>query len=178
MRHEAEVVLPELLSFAGVRHPILLGHSDGASICILYSAAFPEIPRAVILEAPHVFVEDLTIDSIAKIREEYGKSGLRAGLARHHQHADEMFHGWTDIWLSPPFRKWNIEQRLDAVRCPVLVIQGHEDEYGTAAQVAAIERRVAHRETLMLSNCGHSPHRDQPPATLEAIAKFVAKIVP
>ena len=176
MHHEAEVVLPELLNRAEIDHPILLGHSDGASICILHAAAFPEIPRAIILEAPHVFVEDLTISSIAKIREEYGKSALRAKLARHHQHADEMFHGWADIWLNSTFRKWNIEQRLDAVRCPVLVIQGQEDEYGTAAQVAAIERRVAYPETLMLPNCGHSPHRDQPHAMLEASAKFVEKI--
>jgi pimeloyl-ACP methyl ester carboxylesterase len=178
MHDEAEVGLPELLKLAGVHHPILLGHSDGASICILHAAAFPEIPRAVILEAPHVFVEEVTISSIAKIREEYGKSDLRAKLARHHQHPDEMFHGWTDIWLNPKFRKWNIEQCLDEVRCPVLVIQGHEDEYGTAAQVAAIERRVSYQETLMLSNCGHSPHRDQPQTTLEAIARFVGKIVP
>jgi pimeloyl-ACP methyl ester carboxylesterase len=178
MHHEAEIVLPDLLKQAGIEHPILLGHSDGASICILHAAAFPEIPRAVILEAPHVFVEEVTISSIAKIREEYGKSHLRAKLARHHQHPDEMFHGWTDIWLNPSFRKWNIEQRLAEVRCPVLVFQGHGDEYGTAAQVAALERRVAHHETLMLPNCGHSPHRDQPNATLEAIAKFVRKIVP
>lgn len=176
MHHEGIVVLPALLAQLEIRRPILLGHSDGGSISLLYAAATAESLRALILEAPHVFVEDLTVQSIAKIGDVYRTTDLPAKLARHHDHPDEMFWGWNDIWLEPGFRAWNIEASLDAIRCPVLVIQGHEDEYGTMAQVAAIQRRIPHAETLALANCGHSPHRDQPAATLAAIADFIRKL--
>jgi pimeloyl-ACP methyl ester carboxylesterase len=176
MHHEGTVVLPVLLERLGIQRPILLGHSDGASISIIYAAASPECPRALILEAPHLFVEDLTVQSIEKIGMAYETTGLREKLARHHDHADEMFWGWNNIWVDPAFRAWNIEDRVDAVRCPLLVIQGNEDEYGTLAQIAAIKRRLPGAETLTLSNCGHSPHRDQPEALLEAISQFMLKV--
>jgi pimeloyl-ACP methyl ester carboxylesterase len=177
MHHEATVALPALLERLGIQRPILLGHSDGASICILYAATFPaSSPQALILEAPHVFVEDLAVQSIAKIRTAYETTDLPDKLARHHDHADETFWGWNDIWLDPAFRSWNIEDRLDSIRCPLLAIQGHEDEYGTPAQVEAIKRRVPNAQTLMLPNCGHSPHRDQPEATLQAISQFMLKL--
>ena len=176
MHHEATVVLPSLLEQLGIQRPILLGHSDGASIAIIYAATSLANPQALILAAPHVFVEDLTVLSIAKIRTAYRTTELPAKLARHHDHAEEMFWGWNDIWLDPEFRGWNIEDCLDSIRCPVLTIQGEEDEYGTLAQVDAIKRRVPHAQTLVLSNCGHSPHRDQPTATLQAISQFVRKL--
>ena len=172
MHHQGKVVLPALLEELGIERPILLGHSDGGSISIIYAAALTN-SRALILEAPHVFVEDLTVASIAKIRTTYQTTDLPQKLGRHHEHVDEAFWGWNDIWLDPAFRDWNIEDCLDAIRCPVLVIQGEQDEYGTLAQIAAIQQRVAHAQALVLKNCGHSPHRDQPAATLEAIAKFV-----
>ena len=131
--------------------------------------------RALILEAPHVFVEDVTVESIAKVRDAYASTDLRTKLGRHHSHVDEVFREWTKIWLDGKFRDWNIEDELHKVRCPVLVIQGTDDEYGTMAQVAAIRRGVQGAETLLLPECGHSPHRDQTEATLEAIVGFLGE---
>jgi pimeloyl-ACP methyl ester carboxylesterase len=178
MHHEGMIVLPAVLAQLGIRRPILLGHSDGASICIIYAAGCSSdpgaYPRALILEAPHVFVEDLTVDSIAKIRTVYGTTDFAKRLSRYHDHVEETFWGWNDIWLDPEFRHWNIEDCLDSIRCSALVIQGEDDEYGTLAQVEAIKRRLPDIQTLVLPNCGHSPHRDQPATTLAAISKFVA----
>jgi pimeloyl-ACP methyl ester carboxylesterase len=176
MHNEATVALPALLEQLGIPRPILLGHSDGGSICLIYAATSSASPRALILEAPHLFVEDLTVQSIAKIRDVYKTTDLPQKLARHHDHADETFWGWNDIWLDPAFRDWNIEDRLSSIRCPLLVIQGTEDEYGTLAQVDAMKRRLPHAQSLVLSKCGHSPHRDQPVATLEAMSQFIRKL--
>jgi pimeloyl-ACP methyl ester carboxylesterase len=176
MHHEAKVVLPELLRLFEIERPILLGHSDGASIALIYAGTWPAQVRALILEAPHVFVEDFGIRSIAAIRKLYESSDLPQRLARYHDHADETFRGWNDIWLDPQFRGWNIEGYLAAISCPTLVIQGEDDEYGTLAQVEAIQRRMPATQTLILPDCGHSPHRDQPGLTLAAISKFVATL--
>jgi pimeloyl-ACP methyl ester carboxylesterase len=176
MHHEGEVVLPELLERMGVRHPVLLGHSDGGSIALLYAAARPNAVNALILEAPHVFVEDLTVKSIRSLRDAYDGSGLGQRLARYHDHPDEMFRAWTEIWLDPAFRAWNIEDRLEAIRCPLLLMQGEDDHYGTRAQIDAITSRVSTAEAVMLPDCGHSPHRDQPETVLAAIAGFMRRI--
>jgi pimeloyl-ACP methyl ester carboxylesterase len=176
MHHEAKVVLPELLRQFEIERPILLGHSDGASIALIYAGTWHQQVRALILEAPHVFVEDFGIRSIAAIRKLYESSDLPQKLARYHDHVDEIFRGWNDIWLDPQFRDWNIEEYLAAISCPTLVIQGEDDEYGTLAQVEAIRRRVPATQTLILPHCGHSPHRDQPSLTLDAISKFVATL--
>jgi pimeloyl-ACP methyl ester carboxylesterase len=176
MHHEAKVVLPELLRQFEIERPILLGHSDGASIALIYAGTWPAQVRALILEAPHVFVEDFGIRSITAIRKLYESSALPQRLARYHDHADETFRGWNDIWLDPQFRDWNIEEYLAAISCPTLVIQGENDEYGTLAQVEAIQRRVPATQSLILPHCGHSPHRDQTSLTLDAISKFVATL--
>jgi pimeloyl-ACP methyl ester carboxylesterase len=176
MRHEAQVALPDLLERCEIQGPILLGHSDGGSICIIHAATAERKPRAMVLEAPHVFVEDLSVQSIAKIRAVYQTTDLPKMLARHHDHVDETFWGWNDIWLDPRFRSWNIEECLSEITCPLLVIQGENDEYGTLAQVEAIKSRVPGTETLVLPECGHSPHRDQPEKTLAAITKFVQRV--
>lgn len=176
MHHEACVVLPQLLAHFQIPSPILLGHSDGASIALIYAATCPAKPRALILEAPHTFVEDLTVASIAKIRAAYRSTDLREKLLRYHDFVDETFWGWNDIWLDPNFRSWNIENLLGAITCPVLVLQGTNDEYGTPAQLASIQTRVPHAQTLMPQHCGHSPHRDQPERTLEAISAFTARL--
>jgi pimeloyl-ACP methyl ester carboxylesterase len=170
MHHEGEIVLPELLDKLAVEWPILLGHSDGGSISLIFAGKYPERTKALILEAPHLFVEDLSIASIAATKAAYENTNLRARLGCYHAHVDETFWGWNDIWLDPRFRSWNIEAYLDSIRCPVLCIQGHEDEYGTPAQVEAIRTRVPGTEVLMLSNCKHSPHREQQAATLEKMA--------
>ncbi len=176
MHHEAKVVLPELLSQFEIQRPILLGHSDGASIALIYAGTWPERVRGLVLEAPHVSVEDVNIRSITAIRELYESSDLPQKLARYHDHADETFRGWNDIWLDPQFRNWNIEEYLAAISCPTLVIQGENDEYGTLAQVEAIQRRVPATQSLNLPRCGHSPHRDQSSLTLDVISKFVATL--
>jgi pimeloyl-ACP methyl ester carboxylesterase len=176
MHHEGEVVLPELLDKLNITRPILLGHSDGGSIAIIFAGKYPERPRALVLEAPHVFVEDLSVASIAEAKVAYLTTDLPRKLGRYHQHVDATFWGWNDIWLDPQFRAWNIEEYLPAIRCPVLCIQGEDDEYGTIAQVKAIQARVPATEVVMLPNCKHSPHRDQPDATLEKMVEFVAGV--
>jgi len=176
MHHEGEVVLPELLDKLRITHPILLGHSDGASIALIFASTYPEIPQALILEAPHVFVEDLSVASIANAKVAFRTTELRQKLARYHAHVDETFWGWNDIWLDPRFRPWNIESYLPAIRCPILCIQGEQDEYGTIAQVLAIQRQVSGTQVVMLPECRHSPHRDQPEATLNAMAEFIRDV--
>jgi pimeloyl-ACP methyl ester carboxylesterase len=176
MHHEGEVVLPELLDKLGVERPIVLGHSDGGSIALIFAGKYPERTRALILEAPHVFVEDLSVASIASAKDKYQTTNLRALLNCYHAHVDATFWAWNDIWLNPEFRSWNIESYLDTIRCPVLCLQGEDDEYGTRAQVETIVAKVPGAELLMLPKCGHSPHRDQREITLEKMTEFVEKI--
>jgi pimeloyl-ACP methyl ester carboxylesterase len=176
MHHEAKVVLPELLRQFEIRQPILLGHSDGASIALIYAGTCPEHVRGLVLEAPHVFVEDFGLRSTRAIRTLYESSDLPQRLGRYHDHVDEMFRGWNDIWLDPRFRDWNIEEYLPPIVCPVLVIQGEDDEYGTVAHMETIQSQGPRSQTLILPRCGHSPHRDQRDLTLEAILKFVAAV--
>jgi pimeloyl-ACP methyl ester carboxylesterase len=172
MHHEAQVVLPGLLNAMGIERPILLGHSDGGSIALIYAGSFPESPRALILEAPHIFVEELSVASIAAAKVSFETTDFREKLAKYHAHVDETFWGWNDIWLDPEFRSWNIEEYLGAIRCPVLCIQGEQDEYGTPTQVHTIGVRVSGAEVVMLADCKHSPHRDQREKTLEAVERF------
>jgi pimeloyl-ACP methyl ester carboxylesterase len=176
MHREALDVLPAFCRAHAIENPVLVGHSDGASIALIHAGAGHEASGLVAM-APHVFVEDLSIASIAAAREAWATTDLRSRLARYHDDADGAFRGWNDVWLDPAFRTWNIERYLGSIRCPVLLIQGKDDEYGTMAQLDAIERRVGGPvERLELEHCGHSPHRDQREATLAAIADFVARI--
>jgi pimeloyl-ACP methyl ester carboxylesterase len=175
MHIEALDVLPALLDRIGIDEPLLIGHSDGASIALLHAASGSRPVRALAALAPHVFVEDVSVASIAKARRIYETTDLRAKLGRYHADVDAAFYGWNDIWLAPVFRNWNIEDCLPTVRCPLLLIQGCDDEYGTSAQLDSIEHRVGGKVVrLELPDCAHSPHRDQPRATLAAIADFVA----
>ena len=166
----------DLLAALGIRRPVLVGHSDGASIALIHAGSRDGLTGLAVL-APHVFVEDISVQSIAAARTTFETTDLPQKLARHHADARRTFCGWNDIWLHPDFRRWNIEGFLPAIRCPVLAIQGADDEYGTMAQVEAIERQVGGRcEVVRLQACGHSPHRDQPEPTLAAIARFVASL--
>ncbi len=180
MHDEALEVLPRLLEDLGVREPVLVGHSDGGSIALIYAGARPRAHpgvKAVVAMAPHVFVEDLSVESIARAKTAFETTDLRERLARHHADPEGVFRGWNDIWLHPDFRGWNIEEYLPRVDCPVLAIQGFDDEYGTMAQIDAVARQVAGPvEVLRLDRCGHSPHRDQPEAVVDAIARFVARL--
>jgi pimeloyl-ACP methyl ester carboxylesterase len=173
MHHEGERALPALLESLGLLRPILLGHSDGASIALIFAGMHPAAVTALVLLAPHVFVEDLTVASIAGARAVFETSDLQAKLARYHDDPRGTFRGWNDIWLDPRFRSWNIESYLDAIDVPILLVQGRDDEYGTAVQLEAIASRTDAR-IVLLDHCGHSPHRDQASATLDAIANFVS----
>jgi pimeloyl-ACP methyl ester carboxylesterase len=177
MHREALDTLPELRARLGLDDAILVGHSDGASIALIHAGSGRWPVRAVVLEAPHVFVEDVSIASITAARIAYETTDLRQRLARYHADVDSAFRGWNDIWLDPNFRTWTIEDALPGVRCPVLAIQGADDEYGTLAQLDAIERGIAGPfERLVLPQCKHSPHRDQEDAVLAAMAAFVAQV--
>lgn len=180
MQDEGRQALPRLLDAAGLEEVILIGHSDGASIALVHAGAADPggRVRGLVLEAPHVFCEALSVASIREAREAYEAGDLRARLARHHgDNVDVAFRGWNGAWLDPDFTRWNIEELLPGVRVPVLVVQGHADEYGTAAQVRAIQAGCGGPvEVLMLDACGHAPHRDQPERTLAAMAGFVSRL--
>jgi len=177
MHDEALVVLPALLKALDINDAVLVGHSDGASIAIIFASEHPDAVRGAILEAPHVFVEDLSVRSIAAIRAEYESGDLRARMRRHHTDADRTFYGWNDIWLAPAFRDWNIETYAAHLRAPILAIQGNDDEYGTFAQIESLTR-LSTRSTdrLLLSHCGHSPHRDRAALTLSVSTAWIAGI--
>lgn len=177
MHDEALHVLPEVLARAGqTEPPVLFGHSDGGSIALIFAAHYPGSARAVVTEAAHVMVEDVTIASIAEARERYRSGELRARLARHHgEGTDSLFSGWSGAWLSPAFRQWDIRALLPAVRCPVLAIQGRDDRYGTPAQLDAIVAGAGGPVTpLLIDHCGHAPHAEQPDGVLAAVTTFLA----
>jgi pimeloyl-ACP methyl ester carboxylesterase len=177
LHDEAELVLPELLDRLAIRRPILIGHSDGGSIALIYAATAARPPTAVVTLAAHVLVEDISVASIAAAKEKYQTTDVRTKLARHHADVDSAFWGWNDIWLSPAFRAWNIEDCLPRIACPVLAIQGENDEYGTMDQLRRIAAKVADVELLELANCAHSAHKDRPDAVIDAIARFVHRVV-
>lgn len=174
MHREALEVLPALLDALSIRAPVLIGHSDGASIALIYAGAGGREVRAVVAMAPHVFVEEVSITSIAAAKIAFETTDLPARLGRYHDDVESAFRGWNDIWLHPDFRTWNIESCLAGIRCPVLLIQGEDDEYGTLAQLDAIARGVgAGAQIVTFAGCRHSPHVDQRDATLHAIEAFV-----
>jgi pimeloyl-ACP methyl ester carboxylesterase len=173
MHRQAHEVLPALLAALDVdmarEKPWLFGHSDGGSIALLYAARWPQQLGGAIVLAPHIMVEDLSIDSIEKARDAYETTDLKSRLARHHDDPDSAFRGWNDIWLHQPFRKWSIEAEIGTISCPLLAIQGLDDEYGTLEQIRGIARRVPQTRLLEIPDCGHSPHRDQPEAVIRAV---------
>jgi pimeloyl-ACP methyl ester carboxylesterase len=174
MHEEARIWLPALLNGLGVCDPVLFGHSDGASIALIHAATLKSEVAGIIALAPHVKVEDLTVRSINAARTAYLETDLRARLSRHHADVDSAFWGWNRIWLDPAFRSWNIENLLPSIRCPILAIQGENDEYGTLEQIASVARAAPDAKSLALPACRHSPHRDQPQAVLAAAKEFVA----
>ncbi len=172
MSEQANDTLPRLFAAVGIERPWLFGHSDGATIALLHAARHPA--AGVIAVAPHVFVEDVAIASIEKARSAFESGDLRRGLAKHHDDPDSAFRGWNDVWLDPAFRAWNVEREIERIACPVLAIQGTDDEYGTLEQIRAVARRVPQTELVVLADCGHSPHRDQPERLSDAAGRFIA----
>jgi pimeloyl-ACP methyl ester carboxylesterase len=176
MHDEALRSLLDLLAQLQIENPILIGHSDGASIALIHAGGHDRV-RGLVLLAPHVFVEELSVASIAEAKTKFETTNLPEKLARHHRDAVRTFWGWNHIWLHPAFRSWNIEEYLARITCPILVIQGLEDQYGTMAQVQAIAQQAGGPvEILPLAECRHSPQRDQADATLAAIARFVRQV--
>jgi pimeloyl-ACP methyl ester carboxylesterase len=178
MHEEAREVLPRVLDAAGVGRAVLLGHSDGASIAAIYAGTVPD-PRVcgLILIAPHFFVEEQTIASIAAARAAFAKTDLRARLARYHADPDNAFRGWNDAWLDPAFRDWRIDDLLPDIRVPMLVLQGAADEYGSAAQLS-VARRMAScsLETLLIDRANHAPHLSAPEIVLDAVTRFTGRV--
>ena len=175
MHREALESLPELVRQLKLERPILIGHSDGASIALIYAGSGYAL-RGLVTMAPHVFVEDISIEGIVAAKRAFETTDLPQKLARHHRDANKTFYGWNDVWLAPAFRSWNIESFLQTITCPLLAIQGAADEYGSMAQVDAIARRVRGPvEVLQLEQCGHSPQRDQPEMVAAAIIAFVQR---
>jgi pimeloyl-ACP methyl ester carboxylesterase len=178
MHRQAHEVLPAFLAELGIdaqAQPLrLFGHSDGGSIALLFAARFPAQVQELIVLAPHLFVEDVTIENIVLARKAYTEGQLRQGLAKHHDDPDSAFWGWNNIWLHPPFRDWNIEAEIGTISARILAVQGVDDEYGSLDQIHAIARHLPGTRCVALPDCGHSPHRDQPQALTAAVVDFCA----
>jgi pimeloyl-ACP methyl ester carboxylesterase len=177
LHRQAHEVLPPFLAALGIdaarERPWLFGHSDGGSIALLYAARLRASVGGIVAVAPHIVVEDLSISSIAQARTAYEQTEMREKLAKYHDDPDRAFWRWNRIWLHPPFREWTIEDEIAAIECPLLAVQGRDDEYGTLEQIRGIARRVPHTQLLELSDCGHSVHRDQPEALIAAVSAFL-----
>ncbi|MBK8740783.1 MAG: alpha/beta hydrolase [Betaproteobacteria bacterium] len=178
MHDEARHALPQLLDQLHIANPVLFGHSDGASIALLHAGLTSRPVAALVAMAPHVMVEDISIASIEAASVTWQTTDLRERLRPYHADPDSAFRGWNDIWLHPDFRSWNIEDCLPGIRCPVLAIQGVDDEYGTLDQIDRIARGAVNAEVelLKLADCRHSPHKDQPEAVIAAVQRFLARM--
>ena len=183
---QAHEALPAFLAAIGIdsarEKPWLFGHSDGGTIALIYAAQHAAALSGIVVVAPHIFVEDLSVASITAAKAAYeatdnggNGSALRARLARHHDDVDSAFRGWNEAWLDPRFRDWNITAILPRITCPVLAVQGVDDEYGTMAQIDGIAAQIPHCERLKLDACGHSPHRDQPELLIAAVVAFITR---
>ncbi|MCC6869664.1 MAG: alpha/beta fold hydrolase [Burkholderiales bacterium] len=178
LHRQAHEVLPAVLAGVGIDArrdpPWLFGHSDGASIALLYAARFADAVAGAIVLAPHIMVEDVALAGIEKTCTAYREGDLRARLARHHDDPDSAFFGWSDTWLHPTFRAWSIEREIEAIRCPLLAMQGVDDEYATLAQIRDLARHVPRTSLLEIADCRHSPHRDQSELVIGESARFIA----
>ncbi len=179
MHEEARDTLPKLLAGIGFQRGLLLGHSDGASIATIYAGSIQDHRvRGLILIAPHFFVEDLSIASIAEAKTAYAQMDLRTKLARWHKDPDNAFRGWNDAWLDPEFREWDITQDLAYIRVPILIVQGKDDQYGTVKQIdAAQEECYCPVDVALLAGAKHSPQREAPEATLKAVSDFANRLL-
>ncbi|MDR5805878.1 alpha/beta hydrolase [Caballeronia sp. LZ001] len=180
MHRQATKILPALLDALKVNafersRMWLVGHSDGGTIALLYASTFLEALAGLIVLAPHVFVEAITVKAIMEVRSAYEHGALRAKLAGYHEDADSAFYGWNDAWLNPEFLRWDITDEIRSIKRPLLAIQGHDDEYASMLQIDKIKASVNHTHLVKLSACGHSPHRDATQAVNDAIADFVTR---
>ncbi len=176
---EALKSLPEVLEKSNVRSAILIGHSDGGSIALICAAKYRELVRGIITEAAHVFVEEITLAGIREAVEMYETTNLKEKLSRYHgDNTDKIFRAWCDTWLSPEFQQWNIEECLPRINCPVLVIQGIDDQYGSEAQVEAIASQVAGpARSLLIPNCAHIPHKQAKDRVVREMTEFIRTLL-
>lgn len=178
MHCQAFEVLPALLGALDIdtksNPPWLFGHSDGGSIALLFAAKYPIFTSGIIVLAPHILVENVSLSSIEKAKIAFQNTDLCSKLARFHDDVDSAFWGWNDIWLNPAFLHWNLSKTIKTITCPILAVQGLDDEYGTLEQIRGIKRVLPHANLLELPNCGHSPHRDQTKALIEASVSFIS----
>ncbi|KMZ13887.1 benzoate degradation ring-cleavage hydrolase [Candidatus Burkholderia humilis] len=178
LHQQAQDVLPALLDALGIdmserKRMWLIGHSDGGSIALLYACAFPDALAGLAIMAPHVLVENMTVEAIAEVKNAFEHCELSGKLRPYHDDVSSAFYGWNDAWLSAPFRDWNIVEELSSITRPLLAIQGYDDEYASMVQLDEIKASVKHAQLLKLENCRHSPHRDMPDIINENIAAFV-----
>jgi pimeloyl-ACP methyl ester carboxylesterase len=171
MHREALEVLPALLKALGIERPILVGHSDGGTIALLHASRHPVM--ACLVMAPHVMVEDISVQAITAAREAFENGPLRQRLAPFHADVDCAFWQWNDAWLSDAFRSYDIRREIESIQAPLLAIQGESDPYGTMAQIDEIARHVPYAQLIKLPDCGHSPHRDQPETVVQAVQAFM-----
>ena len=178
LEYQAQEVLPRFFRALGIDtaadRPWLFGHSDGGSIALIHAALFKNSAAGLVVMAPHIMVEAISVASIHKVRRTFLETDLRAKLARYHNDVDSAFFGWNDVWLDPAFRKWDISDVVAQIACPVLAIQGDGDEYGTMAQIEGIQAMLPDTQLLKLKDCGHSPQRDQPAAVIAASVAFIS----
>ena len=174
MHREAFDVLPALLADLQIDRPVLLGHSDGATIALLYASQFPV--AACIAMAPHVVVESMAVSAIGRAKQAFESGDLRQRLAKHHADVDSAFWQWNDVWLSESFASFDIRPDCQRITAPLLVVQGLNDEYGTMLQLDEIARAAPHTQQTRLADCGHSPHRDQPQVCVDSIVMFVKAV--
>jgi pimeloyl-ACP methyl ester carboxylesterase len=167
--------LPEVLDHFDVDDAILIGHSDGGSIALIFAAEYPERVRGIITEAAHVFVEEITLQGIREALEVYNSTDLKQKLARYHgDNTEKIFRAWHETWLQPEFKSWDIQDCLAKITCPILVIQGVEDQYGTAAQVEAINNQVTGQsKVLLIPNCAHIPHKEAKNRVAQEMTEFI-----
>jgi pimeloyl-ACP methyl ester carboxylesterase len=179
MHRQALEVLPALLHALSMdRHcdpPWLFGHSDGASIALIHAARFAQQVHGLVLLAPHIMVEAVCLESIEAAGLAYQQGNLKPRLARHHDDPDSAFWGWNQAWLAPQFRHWSIEEDIASITCPLLAVQGVDDEYGSLEQIRGIARRAPQAELLELPACGHAPQRDHPGLLIECVCAFMAR---
>lgn len=176
LHHEANQVLPQILTHFRLSNPVLLGHSDGASIALLYASRSDSIAQAIIVEAPHLFVETITLAGIRQAGDKL-ESGLEKRLSRYHNNARALFLAWYETWLRPEFEQWNIEESIRAIRCPILAIQGEGDQYGTLRQIEQIQALAPQTELFKVPECGHSPHQEHPRLILQRLVEFLSPVL-